>query len=57
MEYLRSLVKSERGEDLTEYALIPGGVAIAAVIAVALLGTAFSTWFGDMATWVGTLTP
>jgi len=57
IEYLRSLVKSERGQDLTEYALITGGVAIAAVIAVALLGTAFSTWFTDMATWVGSLTP
>jgi len=57
IEYLRSLVKSERGQDLTEYALITGGVAIAAVIAVALLGAAFSGWFTDMATWVGTLTP
>ena len=57
IEYLRSLVKSERGQDLTEYALITGGVAIAAIIAVALLGTAFSTWFTDMATWVGSLTP
>ena len=57
IEYLRSLVKSESGQDLTEYALITGGVAIAAVIAVALLGTAFSTWFTDMATWVGSLTP
>jgi len=38
IEYLRSLVKSERGQDLTEYALITGGVAIAAIVAVALLG-------------------
>ena len=57
IELLRSLVKSERGQDLTEYALITGGVAIAAIIAVALLGTAFSNWFTDMAGWVDTLTP
>ena len=57
IEYLRSLVKSERGQDLTEYALITGGVAIAAIVAVALLGTAFSGWFTDMAGWVDGLTP
>jgi len=57
IEYLRSLVKSERGQDLTEYALITGGVGILVAAGALLLGGAFSQWFADMTTWVGTLTP
>jgi Flp pilus assembly pilin Flp len=41
IEYVRSLVKSERGQDLTEYALITGLVAVLAIVGVTALGTAF----------------
>jgi Flp pilus assembly pilin Flp len=50
-------VREESGQDLTEYALITGGVAIAIVAAVALFSAAFTDWFTDIATWVGTLAP
>jgi Flp pilus assembly pilin Flp len=57
VELLRSLVKSERGQDLTEYALVTGLVAIAAIVGVTFLGAAFLGWFNDMGAWVNTLTP
>ena len=57
VDLLRSLVKSERGQDLTEYALITGGIGIICAAGALLLGGAFSQWFADMTTWVGTLTP
>ena len=57
IEYLRSLVKSERGQDLTEYALITGLVAVLAIVGVTALGTAFLGWFGDMGAWVDLLSP
>ena len=56
IELLRRL-KDERGQDLTEYALITGGVGILVAAAALLLGGAFKQWFTDMTTWVGTLTP
>ena len=57
IEYLRSLVRSERGQDLAEYAVITGSIAIAVLAAAIVLGLAFSGWFTDMATWVGDLGP
>jgi Flp pilus assembly pilin Flp len=57
IEYLRSLVKSERGQDLTEYALITGLVAILAIVGVTALGTAFGLWFTDMGGWITGLSP
>ena len=56
IELLRGL-KSERGQDLAEYAVITGSIAIAVLAAALVLGLAFSGWFGDMATWVGNLGP
>ncbi len=48
--WLKDLLRSERGQDMVEYALIT--VLISAVIVLAamvLLETAFSAWAGDVA--------
>lgn len=54
---LKARLSEERGQDLTEYALITGGIAIALVAAVAFFSGAVSTWFSDLAAWFNTLKP
>lgn len=51
------LLKSERGQDLTEYALLTGLIAIGLITAVGLFSGAIDTWFGAVTTWFGTLAP
>lgn len=49
--WLKDLLRSERGQDMVEYALIT--VLISAVIVLAtmtLLSDAFAAWAGDVAT-------
>ena len=48
MNKLRSLWNDESGQDLAEYAMMIGLVALAVVVAVALLGTNVSTTFNDI---------
>jgi Flp pilus assembly pilin Flp len=57
IESLRSLVKSERGQDLVEYALLTGGIAIGLIVAVGAFSGALAVWFGDLKTWVEGLSP
>ena len=54
---LKARVSEEHGQDLTEYALLTGGIAIMLITAVGLFSGAFETWFGGMATWVEGLAP
>lgn len=42
------LVRDESGQDLPEYAMLIGLVALAVIVAVALLGTSISTTFNDV---------
>ncbi len=43
--WLTSLLKSERGQDMVEYALITAVISIAIIVAViAILGPAFGVW-------------
>ena len=43
--WLTDLLKSERGQDMVEYALITAVISIAIIVAViAILGPAFTTW-------------
>ena len=43
--WLNGLLKSERGQDMVEYALITAVISIAIVIAVfAIIDPAFTTW-------------
>ena len=57
MEFLKRMWADEKGEDLTEYALIVGLVALAVLIGAAALGGAFNTWYSSMATWVAGVAP
>lgn len=57
MQLIKRLWSEERGEDITEYALIVGGIAIAVVVAVAALGGSYSTWMGNMGTFIEGLDP
>jgi pilus assembly protein Flp/PilA len=62
-EYLKALIythlpmpKSEKGQDLAEYALLLGLIALVVILAVTLLGRNISTIFSNLAaniaTWV-----
>ncbi len=43
--WLKDLLRSERGQDMVEYALITAVISIAIIVAViAILGPAFETW-------------
>ncbi len=43
--WLKGLIKSKRGQDMVEYALITAVISIAIIVAViAILGPAFTTW-------------
>jgi len=54
---LKTRVSEEHGQDLTEYALLTGGIAIMLVTAVGLFSGAFIAWFGAMQEWVAGLSP
>jgi len=45
---------SEKGQDLAEYALLIGLLALVVIVAVTILGTNLNTLFQDIATEVGT---
>jgi pilus assembly protein Flp/PilA len=47
---MRSMLRNERGQGLTEYALIIALVAIVAVAALTLLGGQIDTIFGNITT-------
>jgi len=54
---LKTRVSEEHGQDLTEYALITGGVAIALIAAVAVFSGAVGAWFEALGGWFGGLAP
>ena len=57
LDYIRSLMivrNSEKGQDLAEYALLIGLLALVVIVAVTILGTNLNTLFQDIATEVGT---
>ncbi len=47
------LAKSEKGQDLAEYALLIGLIALVVLIAVTLLGANISSVFTNIATTIG----
>jgi pilus assembly protein Flp/PilA len=48
------LAKSEKGQDLAEYALLIGLIALVVLIAVTLLGVNITTVFTNIANAIGT---
>jgi Flp pilus assembly pilin Flp len=45
---LKAWLSSERGQDLMEYALITGGIAIVLIVALLLFTNQFSSLFGSL---------
>jgi len=55
---LKAKLSSERGQDLMEYALLTGGIAILVIVGIGVFAAGMDQWFDDLADWVGTnLTP
>ena len=52
--YLVNLFRREEGQDLAEYAILIGLIAIVVMVAVVLLGTNLSGLFSRMGSAVGT---
>jgi pilus assembly protein Flp/PilA len=50
---IRNWLKSEEGQDLAEYALLLGLIALIVLIAVGVLGQNLSSLFDSMATEIG----
>ncbi len=57
MSFIKNLWTDERGEDVTEYALVVGLVALAAIFGMSMLGGALDTWMQALGTYVGTIEP
>jgi len=56
-EYIKTLLvakKSEKGQDLAEYALLIGLIALVVILAVTLLGTNISSVFSRIAVEIST---
>lgn len=49
INYAKSFVNQEEGQDLLEYALLVALIALVAIGAVTLAGASVSTIFGDIA--------
>ena len=49
MNYLKSLVRDEEGQDLLEYALLVALIALVAVLAVTAAGTSVNQIFTNIA--------
>ncbi len=50
LQMLRTLHNDQSGQDLIEYALIAGLIALAAVTTIGTLGTAINTTFASITT-------
>jgi pilus assembly protein Flp/PilA len=50
--YLSTLIKTQKGQDLAEYALLIGLIALVVVAAVTVLGAGISNVFNTIATTV-----
>jgi len=57
VSFIKNLWTDERGEDVTEYALVVGLVALAAIFGMSMLGGALDTWMQALGTYVGTIEP
>ncbi|MBI2303776.1 MAG: Flp family type IVb pilin [Chloroflexi bacterium] len=55
MQFLRKVWSDDRGEDVAEYALVLGLVAIAAVAAIGIVGDNLNTWWTNLGTYIGGL--
>ncbi|MBI2303774.1 MAG: Flp family type IVb pilin [Chloroflexi bacterium] len=57
MKLLHRVWSDDRGEDVAEYALVLGLVAIAAVAAIGVVGGNLNTWWTNLGTFISGITP
>ncbi len=57
MSFLHRVWSDEKGEDMTEYALIVGLIAIAAIGGMVTLASGFNGWYSNLASFIGSLSP
>ena len=50
MTYLKNFIRDEEGQDMVEYALLLGFIALVAVVGATALGGAVNTKFGALST-------
>jgi len=50
---LKARASEERGQDILEYAVLTGVIAVALLAALVVFTAAFTTFFSDLATWMG----
>ena len=55
IESLRSRLSAERGEDVAEYALVLGLVAIAAIVGITLVGSSLQGWWNSLGGYISGL--
>jgi len=50
-------LKEERGQDLMEYAIITGSIAVVLIAALAIFTPALTTWWTALGDFFGTIEP
>jgi len=50
---LKARARGERGQDIMEYAIITGVIAVALILALAVFTDAFTKFFSDLGAWMG----
>ena len=54
---LKAKLSSERGQDMVEYALITGAIAVGITAVALVFVPAVQDWFTSLGTWFGELEP
>jgi Flp pilus assembly pilin Flp len=54
---LKMWLSGDHGQDIMEYAILTGGIAIALVVALALFTGSLNSWFEAMGNFFSTITP
>jgi Flp pilus assembly pilin Flp len=54
---LKARAREERGQDLVEYAVLTGSIAILVIVGAGLFGVAVDDWFDKLTTWFGKIGP
>ena len=49
---LKAKLSSERGQDLLEYAILSGTLALVVLVGVGLFATSMSDWFENFGEWI-----
>jgi len=54
---LKARAREERGQDLVEYAVLTGSIAILVIVGAGLFGAGVDAWFDKLTTWFGKIGP